>query len=76
MTDEVPLILPPCGLTCASNTPLVRIVGMILLSVLYAISDLTCGLKSPVSLKSLVALTALISVIPNVVLVEIKVGYT
>ena len=48
--EDVPVIIPPFGATCANSIPLVRIVGVILLSVLYEVNERTCGLKSPVSL--------------------------
>ena len=45
-----PLTVPPRGVICPINTPLVRTVGVTSLSVLNAITERTCGLNVPVSL--------------------------
>ena len=63
------------GRDLAHQTPFVRTVGVISLSVLKAITDRTLGRKVPTSYWSCVARTAPISCNPKVVLVTMKPGY-
>ena len=65
MTEEEPEIIPPRGVTCPSNTPFERTVGIISESALYAITERTLGLNVPTSYKSFCARMASVSTNPN-----------